>query len=342
MPFHEEYLNSIKAYPKQFSTAWKDTRKINLPEELSPVREIVVAGMGGSNFGARIIKSAFESDSIICPIEIVNGYDLPSYCDEDTLVLLTSYSGTTEEVISVLKQAKSRGCKMLINTSGGKLKTAIESHNVSGYVFDTKFNPSKAPRTSLGYILGSTLGLLSSLGLVRYDEKDFDFTMEYIQSFINVLDKNDKMSIQLAQSMLDKIPVFITSQHLNADSWIWRNFMNETAKHRSFQMEIPELNHHFLDGLLFPKGVRDEMLFVYVKSKLYNTQNTKRMEITRQVTKEQNYPDISISLGAKTKFNEIWELIIIGCFVSYHLAKMHGVNPSSNDYVDRLKSELAK
>ena len=82
--------------------------------------------MGGSSFGGRILESAFEKNDLLIPVELVLGYDLPAYADENNLVILTSYSGNTEEVLSVLEQACSRGCKLLVISSGGKLGNAID------------------------------------------------------------------------------------------------------------------------------------------------------------------------------------------------------------------------
>ncbi len=339
--FHPEYLKSIKNYPKQFEMAWDEVHKLTIPEDLNPIRDVVIAGMGGSNFGARVVKSAFEDNELIVPIEILHDYNLPSFCDEETLVILTSYSGTTEEVISVLKQAVMRGCKVFGITSGGRLKQVIDTGSIYGYVFDAKkFNPSGAPRTGIGYVLGATIATLSVLGLLNYKKKDFENTLEYMNSFINVFSKEDRMPFQLAQKLYDKIPVFISAEHLNASAWIWRNFFNETSKQNAFHMEVPELNHHFLDGLFYPKEDKNRFIFVFLKSELYSPRVQKRFEITKGIVRKQGFMDISVSMGAQKKLNEAWELIIIGSFVSYYLAKMRGVNPSTNEMVDLLKDML--
>ncbi|HUC96749.1 MAG TPA: SIS domain-containing protein, partial [Candidatus Saccharimonadales bacterium] len=84
-----------------------------------PIKNIVVAGMGGSALAALSIKSwlKFElNDSF----EIVRTYDLPVYVGRDTLVIVSSYSGNTEETLSCLDQAESKGAQVAIITSGGK------------------------------------------------------------------------------------------------------------------------------------------------------------------------------------------------------------------------------
>ena len=63
------------------------------------IEKIIVAGMGGSALAALIIKNWLESE-IDKPIEVIRNYNLPSYANENTLVICSSYSGNTEETLS--------------------------------------------------------------------------------------------------------------------------------------------------------------------------------------------------------------------------------------------------
>ncbi len=334
------YLESIFSFHKQFLTAFKETQKINLSEDIDEIREVVISGMGGSAFGGRVVRSAFLEDKLVAPVEIADRYELPNYADEKTLVICTSYSGNTEEILAVYKEAKSRGCPLICVSTDGKLAELSKIDQVSNYIFNPKDNPSKAPRTALGYNIGAVVGILSKFKLLNFSLEDADRTYKYMESFIKLISNNDKMSRQVAQEFLGRIPVFVSAEHLTSASHILRNFLNETSKHTAFVQEIPEMNHHFLDGLMYPKKNKDDLLFVYINSDLYSKQNKKRMKATRVITKKYGIADISMSLGAKDKFNEIWELLIIGCTASFYLSKIHGVNPSSNEMVDLLKSKL--
>ncbi len=336
----KNYLDSIHQYGKQFKEAWTKTHGLKLPFEYSNISDVIIAGMGGSAFGGWVLKSVFGEDKMLVPLEVVNRYQLPGYADEKTLVIATSYSGNTEETLSVLKQAKERGCKIFIISGGGKLGNILMSEKYPGYVFEPKFNPSKAPRTSIGYVLGATLGILSNLKLLDYSDKEADETSTYIESFLKFLSKDNRLIVKIAQKLYGYAPIFVASEHLTSAAYIWRNFFNETAKNMAFFYEIPEMNHHFLDSLLHPTGIKDKVSFVFVKSDFYNARIQKRLEISREVVKKSGYMDISISLSAVTRLNQVWELIIIGSYVSYHLAKIHGVNPATNEMVDYLKSSL--
>jgi len=335
-----DYLKSILSFHSQFKQSHKEASNLNIIDDYSDSADIIIAGMGGSSFGGRVLKAAFSEDALTIPVSILSDYNLPNYADEKTLVIVTSYSGNTEEAISILHQSKSKGCKIVAITSGGKLKNAIESGGIPGYIFDTKDNPSGSPRTGIGYIIGSTLGIMSSLKFIDYNMASAEKTAKFIQSFSSLLAKPNSLSNRIAQNLDGKIPVFISAEHLTCASYISRNFLNETAKMVGFTLEIPDMNHHSLDGLLFPSYLKFQLKFVYFISSLYGEQIVKRFEITSEITKRQGFEDITIKLGAKNKLDEIFEVIIIGSLMSYNLAISKSVDPSTNEMVDFLKSKL--
>src|SRR5213592_4850926 len=67
------------------------------------IKQIVVAGMGGSALAALLAKT-WLGDDLAVPFEIIRDYNLPAYVDSSTLVIASSYSGNTEETLSALEQ----------------------------------------------------------------------------------------------------------------------------------------------------------------------------------------------------------------------------------------------
>ncbi len=82
------------------------------------IRNVVLAGMGGSSFPGVFIRS-WPGTNI--PFEIVRDYDLPNYVDEHTLFISSSYSGNTEETLAALEVAESRKACIVVISAGGKL-----------------------------------------------------------------------------------------------------------------------------------------------------------------------------------------------------------------------------
>ena len=342
MPIHDDYLVSIKSFHKQFLTAYKGAyhTMVSTKHNLMNASDIVIAGMGGSSFGGRILLSAFGDNNLIVPVRLATGYSLPAYADEKTLVVITSYSGNTEEEFEIFKEARSRGCKIVCISSGGKLSKIVTEGKIPGYIFDTKHGSAHVPRTGIGYIAGSTLGMLSALGYINFTQKEAEGLYNHIDNFVKMVSKDDRTPTMLTQKFIDKMPVFIAAEHLYYGAHIWRNFLNETAKSMGFVQQIPYMNHHFLDGLEHPHDIKERMVFVFIKSKLYYPRNIKRMEITRDIIKKRGMMDISLSLSGTNKLYELWEVIVMGCLVSYNLAKIYGADPSTNEMVDYLKESL--
>jgi len=103
-----------------------NAKEIAAKTDLRKIKEksfkgIAFSGMGGSGFAGDIIKALIKDD-IDIPVEIIKGYNLPSFIKKEWLVLSISYSGNTEETISATREALERGCEVIIVCSGGKLE----------------------------------------------------------------------------------------------------------------------------------------------------------------------------------------------------------------------------
>lgn len=336
------YLKSINSYHEQFKEAYDEASKLKIesrfPDDIS---DLIVAGMGGSSFGARIIQRVFQYDRLLIPMQIVDGYDLPAHADEKSLVLLISYSGNTEEVLKVAKDALEKGCKLFVITTGGKLKDFAVQNGINYLILGSKYNGSKVSRTGIGYVLGATLGVLNQLKVLEFSAKDAQKVYRYVSYITEATGDGDKIAVQVAQKMFDKVPVFIGAEHTTPAIHIWRNFLNETAKQMAFCAEIPEMNHHLLDGLLYPKDDKDKFILIFINSSLYGDRVQKRIKITRDVATKHGFQSLSVTLSAKDRLNEVLELVVIGSLVSFNLARIHRVDPSANEMVDYLKKELS-
>ncbi|OGC51463.1 hypothetical protein A2982_02765 [candidate division WWE3 bacterium RIFCSPLOWO2_01_FULL_39_13] len=336
----DTYLRSIFSFHKQLWQSYTESKQIKLPGEYSGVSNIVIAGMGGSIFGGLILKGAFSSE-LKKPLALISDYLLPAFADENTLFIVSSCSGNTEETLGALKEARGRRCKIVAISSGGKLGDYIKDNQIPGYIYDPEYNfDSKVPRTGIGYTAGSVLGIFSKLGLIEFSGTDIKALAEDISSYVEFLKHDLAKASSLSSKFIGKIPVFISSEHTNCAGHIFRNFFNETSKNLAFNLQIPDMNHHFLDGLKYPADASSNFVFVFLESNLYHPRNKKRFEITKSVIQRSGYAEAVIKTSGKNKMLDIWEIIILGCVVSYQLALSHKVDPATNEMVNYLKSEL--
>lgn len=100
--------DSIISLGQQFESAWHDTQFVSLNFDAKEIDNIVFAGMGGSNLPAYIIQS-ISPLLLNIPFEIIANYRLPQYVSKNTLVILASYSGNTEEIMSCGQDAEEGG-----------------------------------------------------------------------------------------------------------------------------------------------------------------------------------------------------------------------------------------
>src|SRR5437667_170505 len=99
---------SLELLHEQMKSIYFEAAQLTIPARYQRAKKIVVCGMGGSTLPAHIIKTVYAGNLAV-PFEIVNGYHLPAYVGKDTLVIASSYSGTTEEAISGATEARKRG-----------------------------------------------------------------------------------------------------------------------------------------------------------------------------------------------------------------------------------------
>ena len=71
--------------------------------------EIIIGGMGGSGIVGAIAADLYSELSPI-PLVLLRVQTLPAWANKNTLVIVTSYSGNTAEMLSLYKDAKERGC----------------------------------------------------------------------------------------------------------------------------------------------------------------------------------------------------------------------------------------
>jgi glucose/mannose-6-phosphate isomerase len=120
---------------------------------------IILAGMGGSAIGGELLKD-FTRRSAKVPIEVSREYRLPSYADKNSLVILASYSGDTEETLSSFLDAKRRGCMMFCISSGGAL---LEYAEKLGVPF-LQVKSGMPPRGAMPHMLVPLIEIVESWG----------------------------------------------------------------------------------------------------------------------------------------------------------------------------------
>jgi len=341
----QNVYGSIENLSKQCSHAWEECKSIEVPESYKNINKMVMTGMGGSGLGARVIESIFGLELKI-PLIRINDYDLPDWVDEKTLVICSSYSGNTEEAVSTAKQAKTKKAKWMAIYAGGKLMEMAQKNKIPFYKIDPIYNPSNQPRMAIGYSIIGQLALVSKTGIISISEQDIDNITLAMKKVIE--ENNIKVSSEqnpakkMAKKMFQKEIIIVPARHLKGAIHTFKNQMNENAKNLSHRHDIPELNHHLMEGLKFPKNNKQDLVFLFINSSLYPQRINQRFQITKDVVQKNNIKTLSWQATAKTKLSQTFEFIQFGAFVNFYLTMLYGIDPAPIPWVDYFKTKLGQ
>lgn len=338
-------IPAIEALPFQIKQVIEDSILIKIPREYSRVNKVVVNGMGGSNIGARILKTVFSSE-IKVPLLVEPGYKVPAYVDKNTLYIISSYSGSTEEPLSCYQEAKKRGAKILAITSqsGNRLEKLMLKDNIPGYIFKPENNKSNIPRYALGYSVFGILVLLAKTGLLNINVSK----VEKIITNLEVWDYELRPQIKakqnpakiIAAKIFNKIAILVGAEFLEGNIKALRNQFCESGKNFAIYLMLPELNHYAMEGLACPKGNKKNLSFLFFDSKLYSPRIQRRSELTKQVVKKSKISYTSYQLKGESKLEQAMEMLQLGSWLTFYLAALNDINPAGNPFVDWFKKEL--
>lgn len=340
-----DVYGSVDQLPKQCLHAWGETKDLQVPESYKTINKIVMTGMGGSGLGARVIESVYGGQ-LKFPLYGIHDYDLPAWVDEKTLVICSSFSGTTEETVENARQAQTKGAKwMAIGTGEALIDLAIKS-GVPYYKITPTYNPSKQPRLAMGYSIVGQLVMAAKAGVINFSKKD-------VLRVVEVMDKiRDETSLtialkknpakQMALKLFEKKVIFVAARHMLASAHVFKNQMNENAKNFSAIFDIPEANHHLMEGLRFPKSNQQDLLFLFINSNLYPERIRQRVAITQDVVKENEIPVLVWQAASQNSLSQAFEFIQFGGFVNFYLAMLNGIDPAPVPWVDYFKVKLGQ
>lgn len=340
-----DVASSIAKLPDQIEQAWGESTKVTFPNEYKNIENIVVAGMGGSALGPELIRDVFI-DQIRVPLNLIHSYDLPKFVDENSLVLLSSYSGTTEEVLSSAEQAISRKCKIAGITEGKELGAFLDKNSLPYYKIKADHNPSEQPRLGLGYSVAGILGMFNTLGLIEINNGEMDEVIGSIRevnsNFVPSKPTASNFPKELATKLQGNSVGVIAAEFLSGNAHIFANQLNESSKTFSSYYLISELNHHLLEGFNKPKGLGEHLKIVILESDKYSGKIKKRTKITTDIIEKQKVETFTVKFEDGSPLNQAFEAILVSSWTTFYLGILNGFNPSEVPWVDYFKEQLTK
>ena len=320
----------IQRFPAQLKEAVEIANKAKLSPFKSPISKVIICGLGGSGIGGTITKEILFDEAIV-PIEVLKSYTLPSYIDENTLVICSSYSGNTEETLECYHLAQKKKAKIVCITSGGKILELAKSDG-NDFIVVPGGNP---PRSCLGYSLTQLLHILSHYKLSP--QKTID-----IAKAAEILEKTQESIMheahQIVKKLHDKMPVIYCTALHEGIAIRLRQQLNENAKVLCWHQVIPEMNHNEIVGW---SHAYPEIAVILFSDKDENPRNKLRMDFCRKVFDKYAAEVIEIPSKGENVVEKKLYWIHLGDWVSMFLAEKRNVDAMDIKVIDSLKSELA-
>jgi glucose/mannose-6-phosphate isomerase len=328
-------------FPKQVEEAYRTGKKSNVKVRASGFTSIVLTGLGGSAIGGDLLR-AYLSDECRIPLTVNRHYTLPASVGSKTLVIVSSYSGNTEETISAQKDATRRKAKVVCISTGGEVTRFARKHKQP--CIETP--GGLQPRAALGYSFFPLLVFLSASGFIKPKDRDIRETIALLRLKAEVYrhpDHEENPAVQLARKFKGHLPVvYSASDHLDAVNVRWRGQFAENAKQLAYGNLLPEMNHNELVGWNSLRNLLKEIHVIFLRDRGEHARVSVREEITKKIVTDYAHGVSEVWSEGKSLLARMFSLIHLGDWVSYYLAILNNQDPTPVKAIDFLKSELAK
>jgi glucose/mannose-6-phosphate isomerase len=335
----QNMLSQINGLPAQLMSAWRLGLNQELPE-WSDIRQVLIAGMGGSAIGADLLASYVARYSSV-PIIVHRDYDLPAWAHgSDTLVIASSHSGNTEETISAFDAAKNSECSCLVILTGGKLAQRAIEFGDPVWIFEH----DGQPRAAVGFSFGLLLAALVKMRLVPDQEEALNkavATMQKQQSqLLPEVPVARNLAKRLAGQLIGRWVTVFGSGFLAPVARRWKGQISEIAKAWSQFEFLPEADHNTLAGIKNPESLLSSMTVLFLRSSTGHPRNFVRSNLTRKSFMLEGLSTDFVDAEGDSPLENLWTCLHLGDFVSYYLAMAYGVDPTPVEAIENFKVEL--
>ncbi len=332
-------LAELNGLPEQILTAWEEAQNLPL-SDYSGIKQVILAGMGGSAIGADLVKSYTAPISTVS-LEVHRDYDLPAWANSpDTLVIVYSHSGNTEETISAMETALERGCSLLAISTGGKIADLARKNDVNYWVF----KHTGQPRAAVGYSFCLLLNVFTRLGFITDPTEGlFDAVEEMKKQRDNLaadLPDHQNPAKRMAGQLIGRWVCVFGADLLAPVARRWKGQISEIAKAWGQYEDLPEADHNTLAGVLNPEENLLKTMALFLQADSNHPRNIRRIELTKKNFMIEGISTDLIQAKGKSRMAQLWTTVQFGDYTAYYLAMAYDVDPTPVAAIESLKREL--
>ncbi|MBE6519363.1 MAG: SIS domain-containing protein [Thermoplasmata archaeon] len=315
----------------EFLDDLKSTIDTNIDLGGAEIKDVFMGGMGGSAIAANFVASCCAQYMDI-PISVNRSPIVPHWVGRNTLAIISSYSGNTEETLEMYAKAKSVGACIVVITAGGKMEGMAKDDGYPILKVPTGFEP----RYSAGYMIGYIAALLSKIGYPQFKDRLMD-CMPSLENYRNYLEAPGSLAHLLAQKYSDCVPVLCTENKFKPVSLRWRAAFNENAKTICFETSLSEFNSFETTPWASYKGKRMRLIVLTGEDDLVDGGLVKTAV---QNIESLGFPFDLVAVGGTSHEERMFRALILGDYVTVYIAEAAGIDPEITTVISELKRRI--
>ena len=337
-----DLLGRVEHFAEDLEAGWAAARKAapSFRKGGRYVSSVIVAGMGGSAISGEIASDAFRPQLPV-PMAVVQDYALPAFARRETLVIVSSYSGGTEESLSMFEDAVERGCRVVGITSGGELKRRLKEEGLPCFDLPGGIQP----RAAMPFLLPPVVEALARVELVAPEaamKEAVAVAASVTKACARAKPTRSNRAKRMAEDVHNSMPVIFSEGVLRAAALRWRTQFNENPKLIAREDAFPASNHNDINAWVHDNAAK-HMSAILLRDPGAHKRNALRAELTKKIAfKGKAFSVLEYEAQGKSALARAVSAVVMGDLVSVYLAIKMGVDPTPVEIITRLKDELAK
>jgi glucose/mannose-6-phosphate isomerase len=337
------FLEAVCGLPEQLAAAHEAAGRIHVDQfPRMDVRNIVVMGLGGSGISGDVVAAAFN-DELPVPLTVLKQIRTPAFVGPETLAFAVSYSGDTEETVSMATSAVEKGAQLVAVSCGGQLRALARDAGA----LHIECPPGYLPRAAIGALVAPLLVALFRLGLAPGAHANLMRAQEQLGH------RRDKCRAEvegaanpareIAREIGRTIPLIYGAGSLGGvAAYRWKCDINENAKAPAFSHQYPELDHNEICAWGQHGDVTRQLIsLIELRHGFEHARLRPRIDITREIIEECVHQVIPVEAEGEGRLAQLLDLMYLGDWVSCYLALQNDVDPGPIDAIFDLKNRLA-
>jgi glucose/mannose-6-phosphate isomerase len=334
-------LGLARALPEHVEKALVLSSGVSVGAPKSGYRGVVIGGLGGSAIAGDVVKTLMEERAGV-PCAVVREYLPPKHAGPDTLFFCSSYSGNTEETLSLYEEGKKRRASLVCLGSGGELERRAL---LEGVPF-LKMEEGLPPRAAIGYSFFMIFDVLRRLALLPEEPGEVEETVALLRrmasAYAEDVPARENPAKDLAMWLHGKAAVVYGTRLTQCAALRWKCQLNENSKTVAFSNVFPELNHNEIVGWQGLKALGIPMALVVLRDVSEHPRVAKRISITTELMAGDAVAARNIRSQGQSLVTRIFSLIYVGDFASIYLAFLNGEDPTPVHRIQELKRKLSE